>query len=291
MRRIIILFLLVFLTCSLLAQVKIFNSKSKKELNLESFVDQLSTSQVIFFGEKHGVRLIHELEHAILPGLWEHDNSLILSFEMWERDHQEVVDAFLDGDISLDELTTQSRVWVNFEDYLPMLYFAKEKGLKVVAANVPRNYAAQVAREGLGFLDEMEPEQRKLIAETPYFEDDTYRELFSEVMNIGKGHTPDSDMMEKYYQAQIVKDATMAESIARAHEENPQSLIIHYNGDFHSRGYLGTVTAFKNHHPELNIAVITTIVIEEDEEDLISRIDKNLGSHFLMVNRKDVRRD
>jgi len=41
--------------------------------------------------------------------------------------------------------------------------------LKVVAANVPRNYAAQVAREGLGFLDEMEPEQRKLIAETPYF--------------------------------------------------------------------------------------------------------------------------
>jgi len=127
MRRNNHLILLVFLTCSLLAQVKIFNSKSKKELNLESFVDQLSTSQVIFFGEKHGVRLIHELEHAILPGLWEHDNSLILSFEMWERDHQEVVNAFLNNDISLDELTTQSRVWVNFEDYLPMLYFAKEK--------------------------------------------------------------------------------------------------------------------------------------------------------------------
>ncbi|MCB5234758.1 MAG: ChaN family lipoprotein [Candidatus Cloacimonetes bacterium] len=288
MKQMIILILLIFLATSLIARVKIFNSESKEELDLDSFVNQLSAYDVIFFGEMHGTKPVHALEHAILPGLWKTDNSLILSFEMWERDHQDKLDAYLKSEISLDELLNQDRVWDNYDDYLPMLNFAKEKGLKVVAANVPRFFAAQTVREGLSFVDDLEPEQRKLIAETPYFEDEAYETLFAEVMDMGKGFSPDSDMLKRFFQAQVIKDATMAESIADAHKESPESLIVHYNGDFHSRGYLGTVTALKNHFPELKIAVITTIVIHEDETDVSSHLDENQGSHFIMVNRKDL---
>ena len=62
--------------------------------------------------------------------------------------------------------------------------------------------------------------------------------------------------------AQAVKDATMAESIFRNLEKG--KLFLHYNGDYHSKQYGGTVWYLKKLNPELKIAVISVFESEDD---------------------------
>lgn len=286
----LILILIIFISCTLFGQVKIYDSLSKEELSLESFTQRLSAYQVIFFGEMHGVKPIHELEHAILPGLYAADANLTLSFEMWERDTQATLDAFLQDAIGEDEFTQKSRVWDNYEDYRPLLIFAKEHNLKAIAANIPRIYAAQTVRESTEFLAEMNAIERGYIAQNPYFEDETYRARFFEVMGMDAEHAPQNEMFDRYYQAQVIKDATMAESIANALKEEPKNRILHYNGDFHSRAHLGSVTALKELMPALKIAVITSEVVEDDETDITSRLDESIGDYILILKRSELRR-
>ena len=78
--------------------------------------------------------------------LLERDSSLVLALEMFERDVQDTLDAYLKGEIPEDEFLEQARPWPNYlEDYRPLIEFAKSKGIPVIAANIPRRAAAAVA--------------------------------------------------------------------------------------------------------------------------------------------------
>src|SRR5699024_6514478 len=106
---------------------------------------------VVLFGEYHNYSINHWLELKTAEALhrlkWDH---LILGAEMFERDNQQAVTQYIAGIINKDSLTKEARMWQNFEtDYLPLLNFAKRRHLKFVATNVPRRYAAMVAKQGL----------------------------------------------------------------------------------------------------------------------------------------------
>ena len=65
---------------------------------------------------------------------------------MFERDVQDILDAYLKGKISEKKFLKQARPWPNYlEDYRPLIEFAKKKGMPVIAANLPRRAAAAVA--------------------------------------------------------------------------------------------------------------------------------------------------
>jgi uncharacterized iron-regulated protein len=77
-------------------------------------------------------------------------------------------------------------------------------------------------------------------------------------------------MVEKFYQAQCIKDETMAESIAKAYTESsaPKPLIVHYNGAFHSDYHLGTAARAKQRLPKANLKVVT--IVQLDSLDTIN---------------------
>ena len=53
-------------------------------------------------------------------------------------------------------LLSEAKVWDNYKnDYKPLIEFAKEKKLNVVACNVPRRYANLVFRKGVEALNEL----------------------------------------------------------------------------------------------------------------------------------------
>jgi uncharacterized iron-regulated protein len=67
---------------------------------------------------------------------------------MFERDVQDILDAYLEGNISEKTFLKQSRPWPNYlKDYRPLIEFARKKGMPVIAANIPRGTAAAVAME------------------------------------------------------------------------------------------------------------------------------------------------
>ncbi len=74
-------------------------------------------------------------------------------------------------------------------------------------------------------------------------------------------------MTEKFYFAQCVKDETMAESISAHFDQlksSPtKSVIVHYNGSFHSDNKLGTAARVIRRQPKAKVKVISIIPVDD----------------------------
>ena len=253
-----------------------------RELTWNDALSDLASADVVFLGEQHGDPATHRLELAVLQGLHEAVGArMILSFEMFERDVQPVLDAYLQGRIPEAEFLAKSRPWPNYAtDYRPLVEYAKAHGLPVLASNVPRRLASLVAKQGLEALSGLSAEERRWAAATIDCPKDRLWERFQETM---QGHPGLGEaQIERMYLAQCLKDATMAESIARAAAADAGSAFLHLNGAFHSDEGLGVPAQLGRLAPQLTSRVATALPAD-------SRMDvppAGLAHVVFMVNRE-----
>lgn len=250
---------------------RVYAAGEKKYSDFEAMVADLARADVVFVGEQHDDPATHKLELAVLEGVARRRDNVVLSLEMFERDAQKYLDDYLAGRISEEEFLKNSRPWGNYAtDYRPLVEFAKAKGWRVVAGNVPRRYASQVARGGLEVIDKLPENERGFVArdiKAPTTDD--YFKNFEKVMTAptssgaSGGHGGGMNV-ERVYQAQVVKDETMAESIAQAYQEASaqKPLVIHYNGAFHSDYRLGTAERAAKRLPQARIKVVSVVPTE-----------------------------
>lgn len=247
-------------------EYRVYDTAAGKPLNLTQLSETSNNYDVVVFGEYHDNQILHSLEADLLTGVYEQHPNVAVSLEMFERDNQEILNAYLAGRVSEAAFLEQSRPWPNYRsDYRPLIEFAKEEGLRVLAANIPRSVAAHYARRGTldGIDDTLLPHLPR-IHRAP---DGEYRQLFlAQMQAMSNKHSamPVTDsQMEAFYRAQCLKDDTMAESIVDHHRRYPDRKIIHYQGDFHSRYRLGVVEKLQALEPELRILVLTPVYVEE----------------------------
>ncbi len=220
---------------------------------IEDSFDLLMDFGVIFIGEEHGSRVSHHAELTILKGLAERDSKLVLALEMFERDVQDVLDAYLTGKISEKIFLKQSRPWPNYlEDYRPLIEFAKKKGLPVIAANIPRRGAAAVSMANKISPDVL-GKDGVYLPKTIYLKSKKYYKHFVSSVKEMPHFTPMKGInIEGLYKAQVLKDAVMADSI----EPFLHRRILFCCGHFHSDYQLGIPYQLRKNHPQLKIAVI-----------------------------------
>jgi uncharacterized iron-regulated protein len=221
--------------------------------DIEDSFDILMDYGVIFIGEEHESRVSHHAELTILKGLAERDSSLVLALEMFERDVQDVLDAYLKGKISEKKFLKQSRPWPNYlEDYRPLIEFAKKKGMPVIAANIPRRAAAAVAMANKVSGDILE-EDRRYLPKTLHLKSKKYYKRFASSVEKMPHFTPMKGMkVDGLYKAQVLKDSVMAASV----EPFLDRRILFCCGHFHSDYHLGIPDQLRKNHPKLKIAVI-----------------------------------
>jgi uncharacterized iron-regulated protein len=97
MKKLLTAITIMLMVSALNAGFRIVKATNGKELTIPKLARDLLKYDVIFFGEEHGVAEIHALQRELLPYLQDSKRKLILSFEMWERDTQDVMDQFLAG--------------------------------------------------------------------------------------------------------------------------------------------------------------------------------------------------
>jgi len=221
-----------------------------------AMVEAMAAAEVVLFGELHNDRVAHELQRSVAQALAEQTGDrLILGAEMLERDQQLIVDEYLIGAIRAADLTSGTKLWPNWQrDYAPLLELAKERKLRVVATNVPRRYAAMVARDGWPALESLDAEAKGLMAGLPVMVDTNlpgYQALL-------KGDTHGGKIKpELLVAAQALKDATMAESIHRALP--PNGLMLHLNGAYHSNNREGIVWYLQRLRPNAKVVTVNTV--------------------------------
>jgi uncharacterized iron-regulated protein len=221
-------------------------------IDFEAMVADLAAQDVVFLGEEHDNDVGHLQHLQLLKMLHASRPELVLSMEMFERDVQEVVDAYLAGTIDEAKFLADSRPWGRYRThYRPMVEYAKRHGLPVIAANAPTALARRVASEGVAAVL-----GGPHVAAATSAPKDRYWQDFLAAM---EGHVGvDENTVYRYYESQCLKDDTMAESILAARAAaDPAPLVVHVNGKFHSDGGLGTAARVASRAPDLKLAVLS----------------------------------
>jgi uncharacterized iron-regulated protein len=261
---------------------RVYDSREKRFTDFEAMLAELSRADIVFVGEQHDDPNTHKLERAILEGLSRRRSSIVLGLEMFERDVQPVLDDYIASRLSEEDFLKASRPWPRYAtDYRPLLEFARAHKWPIVAGNVPRRYASQVAKTGLAAVEALPPSERAFVAQQIQCPADEYFKRFSEVMNqhpVDDGKKPESEnaqhqaeqreTLNRLYQAQCIKDETMAESMAlrllskaNAAAGTPSALVVHFNGAFHSDYHLGTAARVKQRAPKAAIRVVSILPV------------------------------
>ena len=247
---------------------RVVASQSGRTIAFSQMADAAARADVVFFGEQHDDAETHRAELALLTAIGERRTNVVLSLEMFERDVQPLVNAYLSGTLSEADFREQSRPWPNYgADYRPLVELAKAKKWPVVASNVPRRLASMVSRRGLPAVDSLVPAERALVAAELLCPKDQYYTNFVEVMGGGHGGasqpgapSPMSNMTDLFYQAQCIKDETMAESIAAARTKaGSDAIIVHFTGSFHTDFGLGTAARVRRRSPDAKTIVVSAV--------------------------------
>lgn len=248
-------------------------SAAQREISFQALADSVAKADVIFFGEMHGNPATHRSEAALLSAIGSRRKNVVVSLEMFERDVQPVLDSFLARQIPESSFLARTRPWARYAtDYRDLVELAKKKKWPVVASNVPRPIASAVSRQSLTALDTYPDAQRAHAARDLLCPYDAYYERFAATMSghsTGPAATSVSDSLrlvttKRFYQAQCVKDETMAESIAMARAKGkPGAIVVHFNGAFHSDYGHGVVDRVQRRVPGISTVVISAVPVDD----------------------------
>ena len=224
-------------------------------LSISALTEHITDADVILIGEWHTHSAIHRFQTDLLKQLNTQKANITLSMEQFSRDSQPVLNQYLAGEIGEQTLMSKAAAWPNYEsDYRPLVELAKANRLDIIASNAPKPVVQCIGRQGLGYLDSLDDQERAFLAKDIDTSDSPYKDKFMASLHHGS-----PEQTEKQYAAQIAWDETMAESIVNYLASNPDKSIVHIAGKFHTEGGLGTAASILKRSPDLKVVVITPV--------------------------------
>lgn len=252
-------------------------------LTLAELTEALRGIDVIFVGEFHGHNGAHLLQSRLQVALQRQRPAQLLSLEPFSVDEQSILDRYLAGEIGEATLIERTDAWSNYRaSYRPLVEFARRQQLPVIAANAPADLVRCVGREGANYLDGLAPVVRQWVPDQPMFTTQAYRDKFLGAMSHG-GHGDQGQAGERRFQAQLLRDNTMAAAILEARRRHPDHQVLHITGTFHSEGGLGTVAALRHRAPGLNIRVLTPMIVDSPASLSVPETDGARGDYLYQL--------
>jgi aminopeptidase N len=199
---------------------------------LSNVVEKVARKKIVYIGEEHDKYSHHQLQLEILRALHQQSPKIAVGMEMFQRPFQKALDEYSSGAIDERTFLKQSEYFkrwgFDYNLYKPILDFARAQRLPVVALNAPREIVDKVAKGG---LDSLSKEEKQEIPQQLDFSDQEYRARLKEVF------AAHADSQQKnfdfFYQAQVLWDETMAESIDRFIKKNPEFRMVVLAGAGH----------------------------------------------------------
>ncbi len=251
---------------------RIYSVAQAKEVDLKEIVMDMENYDVLFYGEQHNDSVTHFIEKKLAELLFqEYQDRFALSMEMFDRDVQGIMNEYLDGLIREKNLKKDARVWSNYNDYKPMVEFAKEHHMDVICANAAGRYSNLAGRNGMQGLFDLPEESKQNFAPLPF---DTAIGKYHDKIIALTTHdaspvksdsskpvsTPPVSPMGNFnfVMGQSLWDATMAYSIAQYLKRNRGMKIMQVNGRVHSDEGFGIVPQLITYKHNVRTCVIST---------------------------------
>jgi uncharacterized iron-regulated protein len=192
---------------------------------LEDLIPHLLDRRVVYVGEQHDRYEDHLSQLAIIRGLHEHGRDVAIGMEFFQQPFQGALDAYLAGDIDEAELLRRTEYFerwrFDYRLYRPILRYAREHGLPLLALNVAKEITEKAGDVGIEGLDAAERDQ--IPAEIDRG-DEAYRARVKAVFDM---HPKDEDAdFERFLDVQLLWDEGMADRAAAYLKSHPEKTLV-----------------------------------------------------------------
>ncbi len=247
---------LLFFLAACAAPAHLVRTADDASVAVDDAARSLAGADVVVLGELHETPAVHELHQALLRALYARRGELAIAMEMFERDVQTPLLQYLGGLIDEPTFLARSRPWRNYQrDYRPVVEFAKEHGLVVLAANAPTALVHEVGVSGIGSVAGNPDVARETSAPEDEYYDDFVKMMGDHVGTSGDGG------MQRVYAAQCLRDDTMAETVVdhleRERAKGQRPLVVLFCGNMHANFRRGTVARILSRAPQLDVRVLS----------------------------------
>ena len=228
----------LFLLCSSAATAEsTANPQPQQNYTNQEILQQFVKARVVYLGETHDSAEDHQAQLKIIREMQRQNPKIAIALEMFQRPFQSVLDGYLAGKLTEEELVKQTEYnqrWrFPWEYYAPIVRFAALKQLPLLALNTPSEVTRKVATQGLESLTAEEKTHIPPLSEIRT-DNAAYRQMLLEVyQQHQKAAQGNSTAFERFLQAQVLWDETMAEKIAEFVKANPDYQVVVLAGKGH----------------------------------------------------------
>ena len=176
-------------------------------------IDELNAVRVVYVGESHTNPAHHAIQLGIIQALAQRTSDLSIGMEMFDYTYQPVLDRWVAGELDETAFLQQTHWYANwrfdFGLYRDILEYAKEKGIRVVALNIPFYIPAKIRVGGIASLLPDDAKDLPATIDTSNADHRKYLETIYKMHAFGSRGN-----FEFFYEAQCTWEDTMAEKVA-----------------------------------------------------------------------------
>ncbi|MCF6309417.1 MAG: ChaN family lipoprotein [Sulfurimonas sp.] len=193
---------------------------------------ELVKSRVVFVGEKHTEFSSHLNQLKIIKAMYKNNPKLSIGMEMFQKPFQKYLDAFIAGKIDEKEMVAKTEYFkrwkYDYELYRPIMLFAKENNIPIIALNIDREITKIVVSKG---LDALNDKQRSEVPNSIDFSNEKYKEYLMLVYSMHQ--SKNFKNFDEFYHAQLLWDESMAKNIVDYMQKNPEHSMAVLAGNGH----------------------------------------------------------
>jgi len=202
-----------------------------KETEYEDILKDMERSRIIYLGEIHDRKDVHELQLRIIRDLYERRHDLLILMEAFQQPFQDALDEYVNGEIGEEDMLSRTEYRKRWrfdpELYAPIWRFAREKGIPLYALNVPTELLREVRKRGIENIKSHYLPRRIM----------PIREKHRRFLEKALGEHRDIDT-KTFFDIQLTWDMGMAYRIAKLTLGNPEKKLVVIVGSGHVwRGY------------------------------------------------------
>ena len=200
--------------------------------DMEPLLDAIAGRRVVFVGESHDRYEDHLNQLKVIEGLKRRGKDLAIGMEFFQQPYQGALDAYLAGGLDEAEFLRRSQYFdrwrFDYRLYRPILRYAREQGIPVIALNLESELTRRVGEVGIAGLERAE---RARLPGRIDRSDPDYQKRIQAVFAMHPG--ADQRSFERFMDVQLVWDEGMAERAARYLTENPNKTLVVLAGAGH----------------------------------------------------------
>ncbi len=234
-----VLLILNIYATSALAQCVIGDSwylpATNQAVSQQKVFSTLPSKGIVLLGEHHTNIMHHQWQLTVLKSLFKKQKNLVIGLEMQPRDHQPVLDQWVNNELEVEDFIKHSQ-WLeywgsNFADYLPILTFARDNNIPLIALNISQQLLQGIAEVGW----EQIPQAHREGVGDPAKPSKNYIKKIaaSFTQHSTANQTIDKEAFLRFYQKQLLWDRAMAEKLYETINQSKEILAVGLMGSWH----------------------------------------------------------